>query len=240
MTPAIAHHPLHRADGSATYSNNLYSVLAAANGPVEVQRRDELPEEAAIEVNVRPLSGIGGPRERWLESVLAAVLKSILLVHMHPRTLVQVTLQITKAPTVRVGGTVNDVSLLPSLVNAAFLAVVDAGLPLDSTVTAILLSASSTGEVLEQQSEKQLASSKRVHAFAYNHRAEMLLNESAGDFTWSEWEEVADKAEKMCSRAMVPMTGDEQMANGTAESSPWLRLELEQRAQAAVAWRDPT
>jgi ribonuclease PH len=51
--------PLHRADGSATFSSNGYTVLGAVNGPIEVQRRDELPEEAAIEVIVRPASGVG-------------------------------------------------------------------------------------------------------------------------------------------------------------------------------------
>lgn len=50
---------LHRADGSATFSQNGYSVIGAVNGPLEVSRRDELPEEAAIEVNVRPASGVG-------------------------------------------------------------------------------------------------------------------------------------------------------------------------------------
>ena len=52
--------PLHRADGSATYSKNGYSVVAAVNGPIEVQRRDELPEEAAVDVVLRPAAGVGG------------------------------------------------------------------------------------------------------------------------------------------------------------------------------------
>lgn len=52
--------PLHRADGSATYSANGYTVLASVNGPIEVQRRDELAEEAAVEVHIRPASGVGG------------------------------------------------------------------------------------------------------------------------------------------------------------------------------------
>ena len=52
--------PLHRADGSATYTKNGYSVIAAVNGPIEVQRRDELPEEAAVDVAVRPAAGLGG------------------------------------------------------------------------------------------------------------------------------------------------------------------------------------
>lgn len=52
--------PLQRADGSATYSAHGFSVLAAVNGPVEVQRRDELSEEATVDVVVRPAAGVGG------------------------------------------------------------------------------------------------------------------------------------------------------------------------------------
>jgi exosome complex component RRP46 len=51
---------LHRADGSATYSQNGYSIIGAVNGPIEVGRRDELPEEATIDVIVRPAVGVGG------------------------------------------------------------------------------------------------------------------------------------------------------------------------------------
>lgn len=60
MTNGVAWAPLHRADGSASYSSNGYSVIAAVNGPVEVQRRDEIPEEAAIDVVLRPANGVGG------------------------------------------------------------------------------------------------------------------------------------------------------------------------------------
>lgn len=56
---------LHKADGSATYSCNGFSVIGGVNGPVEVQRRDELPQEALIDVVVRPVAGVGG-----IESVL--------------------------------------------------------------------------------------------------------------------------------------------------------------------------
>ena len=52
--------PLRRADGSASYTANGYSVIGGVNGPVEVQRRDELPEEAAIDVTIRPAAGVGG------------------------------------------------------------------------------------------------------------------------------------------------------------------------------------
>lgn len=64
--PAASLSHLHRADGSATFSQNGYTVIGAVNGPIEVQRRDELPEEAAVDVIVRPAAGVGGKRERKL------------------------------------------------------------------------------------------------------------------------------------------------------------------------------
>lgn len=60
MSPVANLSPLQRADGSASYSSCGYSVLAAVNGPIEVQRRDELPQEATIDVIIRPAAGIGG------------------------------------------------------------------------------------------------------------------------------------------------------------------------------------
>lgn len=60
MTEIITISPLHRSDGSASYSCNGYSAIAAINGPIEVQRKDEIPEEATIDVVLRPAVGVGG------------------------------------------------------------------------------------------------------------------------------------------------------------------------------------
>ena len=57
--PSAQLNPLHSADGSATYTAHGYTILGAVNGPIEVMRRDELPDEAALEVNVRPAVGVG-------------------------------------------------------------------------------------------------------------------------------------------------------------------------------------
>ena len=51
---------LEKTDGSASYSQNGYSIIGSVNGPIEVQRRDEIPDEAAIDVIVRPAHGPGG------------------------------------------------------------------------------------------------------------------------------------------------------------------------------------
>lgn len=58
--PAATLSPLPYADGSATFSQCGYTIIGVVNGPLEVQRRDELPEEAALDVIVRPAAGVGG------------------------------------------------------------------------------------------------------------------------------------------------------------------------------------
>jgi exosome complex component RRP46 len=58
--PTVILSPLHRANGSATFSQNGYKITGAVNGPIEVQRRDELPEEAVIDIIIRPVAGVGG------------------------------------------------------------------------------------------------------------------------------------------------------------------------------------
>ncbi len=69
---AILSH-LHRVDGSATFSQNGYTVIGAVNGPLEVQRRDELPEEAAVDVIIRPATGFGGPYTRTIHIILVLI-----------------------------------------------------------------------------------------------------------------------------------------------------------------------
>jgi len=59
MAPEAILSHLHRADGSATYAHNGYCIIGAVNGPIEVQRRDEMPEEATVEVHLRPAFGVG-------------------------------------------------------------------------------------------------------------------------------------------------------------------------------------
>ena len=59
-TPIVNFHYLPHADGSVHYSWLGHEIVATVNGPIEVQRRDELPEEAFVELNVRQASGGGG------------------------------------------------------------------------------------------------------------------------------------------------------------------------------------
>lgn len=238
MVSDISHHPLSNADGSATFSSPLFSILAGVNGPVDVTRRDELPEEAAIEVNIRPASGIGGPRERWMENVLAATLRDIVLVHLHPRTLIQVTLQVLNDPPRNLPVAVQDVAILPVLLNAAFLALVDGRIPLESSASASLFAVQHDGTIVKDPTAKVLLASKSVHAVAFDLHGGLLLSESSGQFMVPDWEAVTQLGQKVCVAAMTAGgEGDEQMVNGAAEDEPWLRQELDDQAQRTQHWR---
>ena len=238
MSPELTAHPLVRADGSATFTSSLYTILAAVNGPIEVQRRDELPEEAAVEVNIRPSSGVGGPRERWMETVIASLLRSLLLVHMHPRTLVQVTLQVVKEPSVKMKRGVLDVAIIPALANAAFLALVDGALPLEETMVAALGCFTLEGQLVLEPSEKELVGCQSVHAVASDSQGDLLLNESAGSFNVEKWEQMAEALKEKALAAVAATGGDESMSNGVEEKAPWLKQALEENVRKAGEWRE--
>ena len=120
--------------GSCTYTHAGYSVLASASGPLEASRRDLLPESAVLEVNLRPSSGPGGPRERHIEGTLHGVLKPLLDLNAHPRCVIQITLQVLRTPAEATGtaGSYQQqqhgggfVPELPALMNAAVCALLD-------------------------------------------------------------------------------------------------------------------
>jgi exosome complex component RRP46 len=240
MGISVALHPLRRADGSAVFTDGLYTVIAGVNGPVEVQRRDEIPDEAAIELNLRPAAGVGGPRERWLEEIVHAVIKNVLLVHLHPRTLVQITLQIAKEPQVKARQTVADIAIIPTLVNSAFIALIDSGLPLATTMSAVLAILRNNGEVIYSPQEKDLLDCKSIHALAFNQDGEQLLEQSSGEFDLDLWEKVVDGAQSACLAAAGSAEEDTDMLDHAGAQSvrqAWLRQALEDRAKVVNAWR---
>ncbi|KAG9238779.1 hypothetical protein BJ875DRAFT_3387 [Amylocarpus encephaloides] len=207
---AILSH-LHRADGSATFSQNGYTVIGAVNGPIEVQRRDELPVEAAIDVIVRPAAGVGGTRERHLESILQSTLRQIILIHNFPRTLIQVTLQITNTPEDKVAGSKivqasSHLAILPTLLQTALLALLSASMPLSVIFTSVLIAAHKDGAITSLTPNPSLVgfeSADSVHVLAFTLEGKLLLAESQGTFTLDDWDNILEMAGSVC----VPKDG---------------------------------
>ncbi|KAL9129005.1 MAG: hypothetical protein Q9217_002439 [Psora testacea] len=203
VSPTGTLSPLDRADGSASYSRNGYSVIGGVNGPVEVQRRDELPEEAAIDVAIRPVSGVAGVRERHLESVLQNTLRQVILVSAHPRTLIQITVQVLASPEDEsvVSGlpqAASSIDILPALFQTAMLALLSTSIPLAMTMTSTLTAIDPQGGLLPNPSARGLSTASSVHVLAFSSLGDLLVVESEGHFSLDTWEKVYTHARRMC------------------------------------------
>ncbi|KAL6709211.1 exosome non-catalytic core subunit rrp46 [Coniothyrium glycines] len=247
---------LHRADGSATYAHNGYALIGAVNGPIEVLRRDERPDEATIEVNVRPPAGVGSPRERHLETLVHNTLHGIVLARLIPRTLVQVTLQVRSLPEQDEStGLDTSLTLLPHLLHTAVLALLSASIPLSTVLTSTLIAIPSQGPLLVSPTADQLLRAKpirSVHVFAFSASNKLLLNESHGDFSYDEWAEACQVAEQVCfgdseedDEGGVRLDGMDLdlAAQGQAQSDnldKWLRSVVQRKVEHEQRWKSAT
>lgn len=111
--------PLNRADGSARFAHGRTSVLAAVYGPGAPRfSRKERIEGAAIEVTIHPHKGMGTSSDKEKEGVVKALLEAAILLDRFPRTMIHVICQVCG----------DDGGLLACLMNAAVLAVINAGI----------------------------------------------------------------------------------------------------------------
>ena len=161
-------------------------------------------------------------KERHLETSLHAILREIILVQHHPRTLIQIIIQILALPPeseIPSHQSASNITILPYLLQVAQLALLQSSLPLSGTLStnlvAVLSSSSSsspsssttdpssekktTSKIIANPTPKEIAKAGSLHAVAYKMpNQEMLLLESEGMFTMQEWKEAVTVAEGLC------------------------------------------
>ena len=101
----------------------------------------------ALPKSRRTKSGSAGPRERHYETVIRGILRRSIVVAQHPRTCIQVVLQVC-----REGG-----SELAAALNAAVAALMDACVPLHTLLAATCIAATPEGELLVDPSSQEQA-----------------------------------------------------------------------------------
>ncbi|KAG7293342.1 hypothetical protein NEMBOFW57_003390 [Staphylotrichum longicolle] len=241
--PEAALGVLPRADGSAKYSHAGYTVTASVNGPIEAQRRDEHAYEAHVDVIVRPAAGVGGTRERHLESILQSSLSQIILVKNFPRSLIQIVLQVEDSPendyvnTKLVQASLN-FAIMPALMQTAVLALLSAGVPMRATATATAVTiAQQDGakRITVDPTPRDIETARSVHVLAFTSHDELLLAESEGDFTVKEWDDVYETAKAICCRSAPAKEGVAMVLDDEDASGPDMRQFLRSAAGAKVA-----
>ena len=118
------------ADGSCRLSSGATLVLASVHGPRPARTaRHEDPERARLEVHAAPPIGLPGPAEAELCALLRQVLAPVLVLSAHPRSVVTLSVHVQA----------DDGSAPAVALNAAVLALVDAGVPLRGLLGAVTL-----------------------------------------------------------------------------------------------------
>lgn len=145
---------LHRAHGSARWSQGDTIVLAAVYGPKAGTRKNENPEKASIEVIWKPKTGQIGKPEKEYEMILRRTLQSICLLTIHPNTTTSVILQVVN----------DDGALLPCAINAACAALVDAGIPLKHLAVAVCCALTVSRSVILDPNKLE---EQKMQAFSY-------------------------------------------------------------------------
>ncbi|TYJ02289.1 hypothetical protein E1A91_A13G217400v1 [Gossypium mustelinum] len=151
---ACSRNILHRAHGSASWSQGDTKVLAAVYGPKAGTKKNENPEKACIEVIWKPKTGQIGKPEKEYEMILKRTLESICILTVNPNTTTSIIVQVVN----------DDGALLPSAINAACMALVDAGIPMKHLAVAICCCVAKSGYVILDPTKLE---EQKMKAFAY-------------------------------------------------------------------------
>ncbi|GLC41772.1 hypothetical protein PLESTM_001238000 [Pleodorina starrii] len=152
---------LDRADGSARWTQEGSSVLAAVYGPRQAKIQKEDAERAVVEVVYKPRAGLQGHEDRSLELEIRGILEGVIPLGMHPRTSIMVVLQVLQ----------EDGSVLSCALNAACAALVDAGVPMSSMYASVTCALTADERLLlldPDAAEEQAAKARFCFTFPHH------------------------------------------------------------------------
>ncbi|XP_078674637.1 exosome complex component RRP46-like [Branchiostoma floridae x Branchiostoma belcheri] len=171
---------LSRPDGSANFTQGDTTVLAAVYGPGEVKMSEEIIDKATLRVIFKPKVGLPGCAEKFQERVLRNTCESVVLATLHPRSAINIVLQIIQ----------DSGSLLSCCVNAACVALMDAALPMKCLVSAVTCALTEEGQIVLDPDSKQEKESSAVLTFAFDSRENNVITCSTkGCYTPEQYQE---------------------------------------------------
>ncbi|KAG9348374.1 hypothetical protein JZ751_002109 [Albula glossodonta] len=153
---------LSRPDGSSSFVQGDSSVLAGVYGPAEVKVNKEIYDRATLEVVIHPKSGPPGVRERAREQCVRETCEAALLSSLHPRSSLSLVLQVVHDDgsvsfTIAHGGcsSLSSPQLLACCLNAACMALMDAGLPMGCLFCGVTCAIDQEGQIITDPSAQQ-------------------------------------------------------------------------------------
>lgn len=178
-----------------------------------------------------------GTREKYLESRLLSALKPIILRSNHPRTLIQIVVQVVQSAGVEDNAVATLLLLAPAL-NAAVLALLDAGVPLKSVLAATTVAfLKGSGELMVEPELEDLKNATSKHVLAFTSTGQLGFVESEGEFEYEDFERVVEAGRNICSAKGEGNDDDTKMDTGGQGVGELIRKVVREKVQKDLRWR---
>ncbi|KAI5629649.1 exosome complex component RRP46 [Silurus asotus] len=182
---------LSKPDGSATFVQGDTSVLAGVYGPAEVKVNKEIYDRATLEVLIQPKAGMPSVRERTREQCVRETCEAALLSTLHPRSSLTLVLQVVH----------DDGSLLACCLNAACMALMDAGLPMSRLFCGVTCAIDPESRIITDPTAQQEKESRALMTFAIDSKEHnILMSSTKGSFSVKEMQRCIAVSQKASER----------------------------------------
>ncbi|KAK5869122.1 hypothetical protein PBY51_010077 [Eleginops maclovinus] len=178
---------LSRPDGSASFVQGDTSVMAAVYGPAEVKVSKEIYDRATLEVLIQPKVGLPSVRERSQEQCVRETCEASLLLTLHPRSSLTLILQLIH----------DDGSRLSCFLNAACMALMDAGLPMNCLFCGVTCAINADSEIITDPTAAQEKESRALMTFAIDSKEQrVMMSYTTGSFSVHELQQCIAVSQK--------------------------------------------
>ncbi len=93
---------------------------------------------------------------------------------------------------------VQNIQVLPALLQTSILALLATSIPLRMTLTATLIAVTADKELIPDPSAQQVEAATSLHVLSFSSHGNLLVVESEGSFPINIWDSVFQKAEQIC------------------------------------------
>lgn len=184
-----------------TESSGNTSVVIGVFGPLDVSAsRSNLVESAAVSVQIKPISGKSGPKDRERELFLLESLKNVIVSSAHPSTEISLFVQV-----------INDDGCLEAVaLNACTFALIDAGIPMNNVLAAASLALipveGKQPELVIDPTARQVEQAESHFTFAFNSSLGGVVGSScSGSFSQNLFFSALEKTQSIVQEELLPL-----------------------------------
>lgn len=155
----------------------------------------------------------------------------------HPRTLIQIVIQVVQSAGIEDNAATTLLLLAPAL-NAAVLALLDAGVPLKSVLAATTVAfTKGSGEVMVEPGMDDLKNTASKHVLAFTSTGSLVFVESEGEFDYEDFERVVETGRSVCSARNETDDDNMEMDTGGQGAGELIRKVVREKVEKDLRWR---